>query len=195
MSTDNIVRHFLKKKIMRMVRYPLDTNLSPLNPNSVKPFSTVTDQQKLSVFVFVIISIIPELFCKNYCGNGTRTVSFCLSGTENRTVIKWNHKRWHDKFLVNNAASINIKVKIFYFILTAFYGLDRYGAGARTVTVINSYGSATMCANLFRLTIAKLGSHLLRGRRSRTLHRSWIVSSSSAGNCTTTTLRGIFLIL
>ncbi len=67
-----------------------------------------------------------------YCGTGTvGTGPLCLSGT--RTVIKWNHKRREDKFLGNNADSINIrKRKIFLQkkILNCFLW-SRYGTWAR----------------------------------------------------------------
>ncbi len=62
------------------------------------------------------------------CGTPTGnigTVTFCLSGTW--TVIKWIKKRWHDRFLDNNAASINIKKARFFtqFLLrTGFRCLD-----------------------------------------------------------------------
>jgi hypothetical protein len=121
MSADNIVRAFPKKKLCVSISMLISF---PSKVPEFNRFLTVRDQHKLTVFVFEIISIIPELLCKNYFGNGT--VTFCLSGTG--TVTKWNHKRRHDKFLGNNAASNNIKVKIFYhfyFILTAFYGLDK----------------------------------------------------------------------
>jgi hypothetical protein len=95
MSADNLVRTFPKKKFVKSISMLISFLKLPV----FNRFLIVKDQQnqKLYVFVLEIISIIPELLCKNYCRNGTRTrtISFCfwLSGNGTRTVIEWNHKR------------------------------------------------------------------------------------------------------
>ncbi len=64
-----------------------------------------------------------------------RNRTFCPSGIGTWTVIKWNHKRWDDKLLGNNAAaSINIKEARSNFLENCFLW-SRYGAGTETGTV------------------------------------------------------------